>query len=152
MFPIIFYSIGTLTFNNKYGMSPYVDNNIFNTCVAFSYIYIFYFFILSLSMFFKKNTDNYTKYQFIGNYIGDLLNSIIIIQCIGSKTIMTLILITIAKCIGSSYFRYEKKKLLFIVMHEFMVGIIESIILILLGLVINNYGGIIGLFVIVIVA
>jgi hypothetical protein len=62
-----------------------------------------------------------------------------------------LILITIAKCVGSSYFRYEKNNLLFIVMHEFMVGIIESIILILLGLVINNYGGIIGLFVIVIV-
>ncbi len=61
MFPIIFYSIGTLTFNNNYGMSPYVDRNIFNTCIIFSYIYIGYFFMLSINVFLNKEMDKISK-------------------------------------------------------------------------------------------
>lgn len=61
MFPIIFYSIGTLTFNNNYGMSPYVDKNIFMTCIIFSYIYIGYFFVLSINVILNKEVDKYSK-------------------------------------------------------------------------------------------
>jgi hypothetical protein len=61
MFPIIFYSIGTLTFNNKYGMSSYVDRNIFMTCIVFSYIYIGYFFVLTINVVLNKEIDKYSK-------------------------------------------------------------------------------------------
>ncbi len=40
MFPILFFSIATLTFYNKYGINPAANSNIFNTCVAFSVIYL----------------------------------------------------------------------------------------------------------------
>jgi hypothetical protein len=61
MFPIIFYSIGTLTFYNEYGMSPYVNVNIFKACVAFCCIYLGYFLSLGIIIFLKKGIDNYTK-------------------------------------------------------------------------------------------
>jgi hypothetical protein len=44
MFPILFFSYGTLSFYNKYGQNPLAKSNIFNSCVAFSAIYIALYF------------------------------------------------------------------------------------------------------------
>jgi hypothetical protein len=40
MLPILFFSIATLTFYNRYGINPAANSNIFKTCVAFSVIYL----------------------------------------------------------------------------------------------------------------
>jgi hypothetical protein len=40
MFPILFFSIATLTFYNRYGINPAANSNIFKTCAAFSAIYL----------------------------------------------------------------------------------------------------------------
>jgi hypothetical protein len=62
MFPIVFYSIGTLTFYNEYGMSPYVDEKIFKVCVGFCCVYFVYFLSLGISIFLKNGIDNYIKW------------------------------------------------------------------------------------------
>ncbi len=84
MFPIIFYSVGTLAFYNQYGMSPYADEKILKVCVGFCCIYFGYFLSLETSMFLNKRKDNYTKWQYMSSMCCDIFNSIIIIKCIGS--------------------------------------------------------------------
>lgn len=65
--------------------------------------------------------------------MADLLNSIIIIKSIGLKTVITIIIITMVKCIGSMYFRNDKSKTIFVIIHGLSVAIFESILLIMLG-------------------
>jgi hypothetical protein len=65
--------------------------------------------------------------------LADLLNSIIIIESIGLKTVITIIIITMVKCIGSMYFRSDKSKTIFVIIHGLSVAIFESILLIMLG-------------------
>jgi hypothetical protein len=47
--------------------------------------------------------------------------------------VITLIIITIAKCLGSMYYRSDKVKTIFVIIHGLSVAIIESIMLIILG-------------------
>ncbi len=67
--------------------------------------------------------------------MADLVNSIIIIKFIGFKFVITLVIVTILKCIGSMYYRSKKAKKTFVIIHGLSVGIIESIMLIILGIV-----------------
>ncbi len=65
--------------------------------------------------------------------MADLLNSIIIIKSVGLKTVIAIIIISMVKCIGSMYFRSDKAKIIFVIIHGLSVAIFESILLIMLG-------------------
>jgi len=106
MFPILFFSIATLTFYNKYGINPAADSSIFKICVAFSVIYIVVYLGCSIYSTIKCK-QNYLKYEYMSNYVCDVLNSIIIIQSMGSDKGIGLIVITIIKLLVSCLLRYK---------------------------------------------
>ena len=106
MFPILFFSIATLTFYNKYGINPAADSSIFKTCVAFSVIYIVIYLGCSIYSTIKCK-QNYLKYEYMSNYVCDVLNSIIIIQSIGSDKALGLIVITFINLLGSCWMKYR---------------------------------------------
>jgi hypothetical protein len=106
MFPILFFSIASLTFYNRYGINPAADSTIFKTCIAFSVIYIAFY--LGMTIYSAiKSTNNYMRYQYISNYVCDVLNCVIIIQSIGSDKAIGLIIITFMKLLGSSIIKYR---------------------------------------------
>ena len=97
MFPLIFFSIATITFNKKFGMSLYVNETTYKTCWIFSFIYLAYYFAFIIKVFFNKKVDILTKLDYTIHYFTDIINSVIIIQCISSKNLLNLILIEFIK-------------------------------------------------------
>ena len=61
MFPIIFFSVATISFYKSYGLSYSANSLVGKTCLAFSVIYIVYFFILALSIL-KQNVKKFNKW------------------------------------------------------------------------------------------
>jgi hypothetical protein len=106
MFPILFFSIASLTFYNKYGINPSANSTIFKACIAFSAIYIVVY--LGMSIYYGIRSDNsYMRWQYMSNYVCDVLNCVIIIQCIGSDKGIGLIIITFIKLLGSMIIKYR---------------------------------------------
>ena len=108
MFPILFFSIASLTFYNKYGINPAADTIIFKTCIAFSAIYIAVYLRLIIYLI-KKSNNKYIRWQYISNYVCDILNCVIIVQSIGSDKAIGLILITFMNLLGSMIIKYKEK-------------------------------------------
>ncbi len=106
MFPIIFFSVATISFYKSYGLSHSANSSVRKTFLAFSVIYIIYFFVLALSML-KQNIKTFNKWEYISSYFGDLFNSIIIVHLIGSSSMYILILIIFVQSAGNIYFRYN---------------------------------------------
>ncbi len=106
MFPILFFSIASLTFYNRYGINPAADTIIFKTCIAFSVIYIAVYLGMSIYYVIRSN-NNYMRWLYMSNYICDVLNCVIIIQCIGTDKAMGLIIITFIRLLGSSIIKYR---------------------------------------------
>jgi hypothetical protein len=50
----MFYSVATIAFYHMYGVGIYGDTKITRTCVAFSFIYLFYF--LGLMVYYVVTT------------------------------------------------------------------------------------------------
>jgi hypothetical protein len=99
----------------------------------------------------NSNVDKYSKWEYVSSYFSDILNSIIIVQNLGSKGIIALIVVTVIKCVGSIYFRYEITKSKLTILHNSIVAIFELIVLILLGTTMNDYRPSMGIFIITIV-
>jgi low temperature requirement protein LtrA len=99
----------------------------------------------------NSNVDKYSKWEYVSSYFSDILNSIIIVQNLGSKGIIALIVVTVIKCVGSIYFRYEITKSKLTILHNSIVAIFESIVLILLGTTINDYRPSMAIFIVAIV-
>jgi hypothetical protein len=59
--------------------------------------------------------------------------------------------VTVIKCVGSIYFRYEITKSKLTILHNSIVAIFESIVLILLGTTINDYRPSMAIFIVAIV-
>ncbi len=62
------------------------------------------------------------------------MNSIIIIKCIDSRAIISLIIISLLKCVGSIYFVYKIDKFIKILFNRISIYSLELVVLVLLGL------------------
>ena len=62
MLPIMFYSIATLAFYNKYGIGIYGDKNITYICLSFSILYLLYFLGLMIYYIMSSSVSKYKKW------------------------------------------------------------------------------------------
>ena len=125
MFPIIFFSIAEIVFSYLYGISLTADSSTYNVSLAFSILYLIYFGVLTIiTYFFSPQISRYAKLELIGEYVFNLLDSIIIIHTYFSRSILSLIIIIVVKCAYEMVLKYAYAKLS-------MVDIVKGVNLVL---------------------
>jgi hypothetical protein len=65
MFPIIFFSIATMTFDNKFGQVPGTNESTYKTSLAFSIIYVVLYTLIIMAIQFVPYYTNFAKLEFL---------------------------------------------------------------------------------------
>jgi hypothetical protein len=61
MFPIIFFSIATMTFDNRFGQVPGTSASAYKTSLAFSIIYVIGYFLIVMAISFMPYYTTFAK-------------------------------------------------------------------------------------------